>query len=87
MVADSILHKLNEYWEIINNTTIVATILDPRSKCSTFTLEENTRAIDIIKKKMNDYVQNNNDNIVNVAQPNKLPINHKRLIDLTRVLT
>jgi hypothetical protein len=51
LVADSILHKLNEYWKIINNTTFVATILDPRTKCSTFTSEENTRAIDIIKKK------------------------------------
>jgi len=74
LVADSILYKLNEYWEIINNTTFVAIILDPHTKCSTFTLEENTRAIDIIKKKMNDYAQNNNENIVNIAaQPNRLP--------------
>lgn len=73
LVADSILQKLNEYWEIIDNTTIIATVLDPRTKCSTFTLEENTRAIDIIKRKMNHYTQNNNDNIVNVAQQHNLP--------------
>jgi len=51
MVADSILHKLNKYWMIINNTTIVITILDLYTKCSTYTLEESTRAINIIKKK------------------------------------
>src|SRR5688572_8828170 len=73
LLADSILQKLNEYWEIIDNTTIVATILDPRTKCSTFTLEENTRAIEIIKRKMNNYAQNNNDNVVNVAQQCRLP--------------
>jgi uncharacterized surface protein with fasciclin (FAS1) repeats len=73
LLADSILQKLNEYWKIIDNTTTIATILDPRTKCSTFTLEENTKAIDIIKKKMNDYAQNNNDNIVNVAQQYKSP--------------
>src|ERR1700722_1666398 len=56
---------------IINNTTIVAIILDSRTKCSIYTLEESTRAIDIIKKKMSDYAQNNNDNIINVAQPNR----------------
>ncbi|PKK56855.1 hypothetical protein RhiirC2_799164 [Rhizophagus irregularis] len=64
LLADSILQKLNEYWEIIDNTTIVATILDP---------QENTRAIEIIKRKMNNYAQNNNDNVVNVAQQCRLP--------------
>ncbi|CAB5125075.1 unnamed protein product [Rhizophagus irregularis] len=73
LLADSILQKLNEYWEIIDNTTIVATILDPRTKCSTFTLEENTRAIEIIKRKINNYAQNNNDNVVNIAQQCRLP--------------
>src|SRR5207248_4670219 len=77
VVADSILHKLKEYWKIIDNTTIVATVLDPRTKCSTFTSEENTRAIDIIKKKMNDYAQSNNNisngnnNTIVVRQPDQ----------------
>lgn len=47
--------------------------MDPRTKCSTFTLEESTRAIDIIKRKMNNYNNNNNNNnSIEVQVPNQL---------------
>jgi hypothetical protein len=71
LVADSIFYKLNEYWKIINDTTLISTVLDPRIKCSTFISEENTRAINIIKTKMNDYNENNNNNIVDIERPHE----------------
>ncbi len=54
-IANSIFYKLDEYWKITDNITTIATILDPRIKCSVFTQEEITKAINIIKKEMELY--------------------------------
>ncbi|CAG8438866.1 3369_t:CDS:2 [Scutellospora calospora] len=36
MVAESINFKLQEYWECVNDSTTIGTLLDPRSKTKTF---------------------------------------------------
>jgi hypothetical protein len=56
MLADSINQKLNEYWKILDDTTIIATILDPRNKITLFELGEPiTKAINTLKEKFSLY--------------------------------
>ena len=40
MMADSIRKKLEDYWIIIKPSTIISTLLDPRSKLIIFSTEE-----------------------------------------------
>ncbi|CAG8568931.1 18490_t:CDS:2, partial [Racocetra persica] len=45
MVADSIKFKLNEYWSTLEESTIIATILDPSSKLITFSASDKDAAL------------------------------------------
>jgi len=56
MMADSIRQKLDDYWTIINTSTIISTLLDPCSKLLTFSTEEKrNQAINMLHSKMNSY--------------------------------
>jgi len=65
---------LNEYWEIIDDTTMIATVLDSNAKCSIFTQEENTKAINIVKNEMNSYIENNKNTNTNENNTTTVPI-------------
>ncbi|CAB5365207.1 unnamed protein product [Rhizophagus irregularis] len=55
-VASSILEKIKQYWEVVDSSTIVATILDPRTKLTLFaTGEESTNAVNAIKSHFAKY--------------------------------
>ncbi|CAG8642068.1 34434_t:CDS:2, partial [Racocetra persica] len=50
-IAQSIIHKLEEYWNLINPSTILSTLLDSRSKLITFAMQdERTNAINKLRK-------------------------------------
>lgn len=56
MLADSINQKIEEYWKILNDATIIATVLDPRNKITLFELGEPvTKAINTLKEKFSSY--------------------------------
>jgi hypothetical protein len=56
MLADSINQKIEEYWKILDDATIIATILDPRNKITLFELgEPTTKAINTLKEKFSLY--------------------------------
>lgn len=48
-VAASIFQKINEYWEIMDRSSIASAILDPRIKLSIFTEEQRQSACEHIK--------------------------------------
>ena len=56
IMADSIRHKLEEYWQILDESTTISTILNPCSKLLTF-LSENQKnsAINLLRSKMRLY--------------------------------
>jgi hAT family C-terminal dimerisation region/hAT-like transposase, RNase-H fold len=55
-LASSILQKIDQYWEIVDSSTLVATVLDPRTKLTLFvTGEESTNAINIVKSHFTEY--------------------------------
>ena len=56
MLADSINQKIEEYWIILDDTTTIATILDPRNKITLFEPgEPTTNAIDALKTQFSSY--------------------------------
>ena len=56
MLADSINQKLDEYWKILDDTTTIATILDPRNKITLFEFGEPiTKAINTLKETFSLY--------------------------------
>ena len=56
MLADSINHKIEEYWTIIDDATTVATLLDPRNKNSIFEVgEQMTKAINTLREQISLY--------------------------------
>ena len=56
MLADSINQKIEEYWNILDNATIIATILDPRNKITLFEVGEPvTKAINTLKETFSSY--------------------------------
>src|ERR1043165_9731120 len=68
-MADSICKKLNNYWQIIDTSTIISTILNPSSKLLTFSFgEQRDKAINHLRSKMVLYTSsqdiNNSNNIV-----------------------
>ncbi|CAJ0745937.1 9985_t:CDS:2 [Entrophospora sp. SA101] len=67
MMADSICKKLEDYWTIIDKSTIISTLLDPCSKLLTFSIEEKrNQAINMLCSKMNNYTSKlNNSNSKN----------------------
>lgn len=73
IVADSILYKLEQYIELLDETVMIATLLDPSTKSSIFTSEETTRAITAVKQKQIHYNSRltssdiNNNNINNIS--------------------
>ncbi|CAG8710704.1 16212_t:CDS:2, partial [Cetraspora pellucida] len=55
-MADSIHHKFDEYYQNINDTIKIATILDPRVKCSIYAIgDETNNAICLLRSKMAHY--------------------------------
>jgi hypothetical protein len=55
-VATSILEKIRQYWEVVDSSTIVATILDPRIKLTLFEIgERSTNAVNAIKNHFAEY--------------------------------
>ncbi|CAJ0900747.1 6011_t:CDS:2, partial [Entrophospora sp. SA101] len=40
LIADSVNHKLKEYWSLMENNTRISSVIDPRNKLSGFTLQE-----------------------------------------------
>src|ERR1044072_3312880 len=57
MLADSINHKIEEYWTIIDDATTIASLLDSRNKSSVFEVgEETTKAINALKEQISLYI-------------------------------
>jgi len=56
MMAASINRKLEDYWIMIDDTTTIASILDPRTKLSLFELgEPTTKAINALREQFSLY--------------------------------
>ena len=56
MLADSINQKIEEYWAILDDATIITTILDSWNKITLFELgEPATKAINTLKEKFSFY--------------------------------
>ncbi|CAJ0759489.1 2904_t:CDS:2, partial [Entrophospora sp. SA101] len=49
IVANSILYKLEQYFKLPDEAKMIASLLDPSTKCSTFTTDEITRTVTAIK--------------------------------------
>ena len=57
MLADLINTKIKKYWMILNESTIIVTILDPRNKILLFTLgESTTKAINALQEQFTLYL-------------------------------
>ena len=57
MLAASINQKIEEYWKILDDTTTVATILDPQNKTALFELgEPTTKAINTLRNQFSLYL-------------------------------
>ncbi len=53
MMADSIHKKLNDYWQILDTSTTISTILNPSSKLLTFSFgDQRDTAINQLRSKM-----------------------------------
>src|SRR6266508_627293 len=53
MMADSICKKLDDYWQILNTSTTISTILNPSSKLLTFSFgNQHDTAINQLRSKM-----------------------------------
>lgn len=53
MVAESIRFKLQEYWEHIDESTTIGTLLDPRSKTKTFMdINQRDKAVTLLRNKV-----------------------------------
>ena len=68
-MTNSICKKLNDYWQIIDTSTIILTILNPSSKLLIFSFrEQRDKAINQLRSKMVLYTLsqdiNNSNNIV-----------------------
>ncbi|RIB23226.1 hypothetical protein C2G38_2032937 [Gigaspora rosea] len=55
IVADSILRVLDEFWSIIDDTSKIASVLDPRTKCSIFQQGTETENVDFMNLEMRLY--------------------------------
>jgi hypothetical protein len=55
-LASSIYQKIDQYWEIVDSSTLVATVLDPRTKLTLFSAgEETTNAINTVRSHFTEY--------------------------------
>ena len=53
MMADSIRKKLDDYWQILDTSTTISTILNPSSKLLTFSFrDQRDTAINQLRSKM-----------------------------------
>ncbi|CAG8449542.1 3301_t:CDS:2 [Cetraspora pellucida] len=83
IVADSILRTLDEYWSIIDETSKIASVLDPRTKCSIFQQgSETDNVINSIRARMASYTppldipENSNSIITSTSDPTLLSSYH-----------
>ncbi|CAJ0824203.1 19840_t:CDS:2 [Entrophospora sp. SA101] len=68
IVANSILYKLEQYFKLPDEAKMIASLLDPSTKSTTFTTDEITRTVTAIKRKLIHYNSNfnvNNNNYIN----------------------
>ena len=79
IVANSILYKLEQYFELPDEATMIATLLDPCSKSSIFTTEETTRTIAAIKRKLQLKFDNNRSTITTDNQTSSSQIIKNRV--------
>ncbi|CAG8642106.1 592_t:CDS:2 [Acaulospora morrowiae] len=69
LIADSIRVKLKKYWNILDTSSIISTILDLRSKLLTFEVEtETTQAISNMRQMMNLYTQKITETTTNLTR-------------------
>ncbi|GES96811.1 zinc finger BED domain-containing protein RICESLEEPER 2-like [Rhizophagus clarus] len=55
-VASLILQKIDQYWEVVDSSTLASIVLDPRTKLTLFsTGEESTNAINAVKRRFSEY--------------------------------
>jgi len=55
-LASKILQKIEQYWNVVDSSTLVATVLDPRIKLILFAEgEESTNAVNAVKKLLSEY--------------------------------
>ncbi|GBB91783.1 hypothetical protein RclHR1_19170001 [Rhizophagus clarus] len=55
-VASSILQKIDQYWEVVDSSTLASTVLDPHTKLTLFsTGKESTNAINAVKRRFSEY--------------------------------
>lgn len=74
ILADSINQKLGEYWKILDDTTTIATILDPRNKITLFELGEPvTKAVNTFKETFSLYYSKEPRSQSSVPKGNKEP--------------
>ena len=59
-VAASILQKIDEYWQIMDGSSITSAILDPRTKLSIFSEENRQRACENIQAIFETYQRHSN---------------------------
>ncbi|CAG8484905.1 2222_t:CDS:2 [Scutellospora calospora] len=86
IVADSILRVLDEYWSIIDETSKIASILDPRTKCSIFQQgSETDNVINAIRTRMASYtpetlniLEDSNSIITSTSDPTLLSSYHSQ---------
>ncbi|CAJ0923449.1 19151_t:CDS:2, partial [Entrophospora sp. SA101] len=74
IVANSILYKLEQYFELPDEAKMMASLLDPPTKSTTFTTDEITRTVTAIKCKLIHYNSNfnvNNNNTSTITTNNQ----------------
>ena len=74
MLADSINQKIEEYWKILDDTTIISTSLDSRTKITLFESGEPvTKAINTLKEKFSFYYRKNPRSQSSIPKENNAP--------------
>ncbi|CAG8590638.1 34148_t:CDS:2 [Racocetra persica] len=69
LFVESINSKLKEYWNYIEESTTISTLLDPRSKTKTFTTtEQREKAINILQNQMKNYSNQHNHIVSNIQK-------------------
>ena len=55
-LASKILQKIEQYWNVVDSSTLVATVLDPRIKLTLFAEgEESTNAVNVVRNLLPEY--------------------------------
>ncbi|CAG8802062.1 28758_t:CDS:2, partial [Dentiscutata erythropus] len=72
LFVESINSKLREYWDYIEESTTISTLLDPRSKTKTFkTTEQHEKAMNMLQNQIKNYTSNQQNRVVSNIKKNK----------------